>query len=701
MTDPRYRAIEGTPPISRRDLLVGLSAAGFVGAVGTAGAETKRVLIWHGKTHAEFVRLVDDGMRDGYRIRSLSLYGAPSAPLYAALMTKPEKPTLQRWFASLSTAQLQAQLEHQANEKLGPALIAATGPAASPLFAAVFESHAALPLTQLGLKSGRDMDPNTIEGMVYQSKMKGLILRCAAVYGTAADRRFAAIWGPNEDRVAWDVDGLADDAHAFRERLAAQSAGWCRLKSVAVGPDGRFLSIYHHEQIGPWTVRENLNATGLQREIDAHGAQGLHPIVLQAGGGRADAAKFAAIFVKSEVPMPPVWNATGPIANAAIDEAMKKIMTDGMVRQAGLAIVKGAQLVFARGYTFAQPDWPVAQPTTTFRLASVSKTVAAMAIYQLIDRGQVKLGDRMQDILQLRTPAGGPPKDPRFNKVTIQHLLEHSGGLPLHVLTSVSIRDAHAAAQPRRAWHFPITAAMANSYLASLGLVSDPGAKNEYSNTGYFMLGQVLAKVHAAPTPAVALEKHLFAPLGIKRIRRARSLLADQPTDEARYRVGLGRDHIRVLSLARSVMSDARPLVPMGYGQEPMEIHESDGGLSAAMTDLARLIAIMISRRDSPALRGDTVREMLSNAATRHGHGFDAAADRGNGAFKCYKGGSLPSTWSLLQFDGDFGFCVAWSGGVPEKDASWYPNLPTVMRIARREKWGDDLFPEFGMPSLA
>jgi hypothetical protein len=69
--------------------------------------------------------------------------------------------------------------------------------------------------------------------------------------------------------------------------------------------------------------------------------------------------------------------------------------------------------------------------------------------------------------------------------------------------------------------------------------------------------------------------------------------------------------------------------------------------------------------------------------------------------FYGYKAGVLSSAWSVMQFDGDFGFAVAWSGGVPENDVNWFPNLPSVMTIARRAAWGDDLFPQFGMPSLS
>src|SRR5262249_35160961 len=156
----------------------------------------------------------------------------------------------------------------------------------------------------------------------------------------------------------------------------------------------------------------------------------------------------------------------GPVANAEIDEVMKSVMTRGGIRQAALAIVKSARLVFARGYTFAEEGWPLTQPTTCFRLASVSKTVTTLAIYQLIERGRLKRSARMQDFRARRPPAGGPPKDRRFNEITVEHLLAHTSGLYDRVSSaSLDVRRAFAAAHPGKDWHLPVSAAMLDSYI--------------------------------------------------------------------------------------------------------------------------------------------------------------------------------------------------------------------------------------------
>src|SRR4029077_15536775 len=109
-------------------------------------------------------------------------------------------------------------------------------------------------------------------------------------------------------------------------------------------------------------------------------------------------------FVQRETPSEKNFTARGPTQNPDIDNVFMKYMMAQPLRQASLAIVKGTKLVYARGYTYAEPDWPLTEPTTLFRIASVSKTVTALAIFQLIEEDLLKLTDTMQGILQLKTP---------------------------------------------------------------------------------------------------------------------------------------------------------------------------------------------------------------------------------------------------------------------------------------------------------
>jgi CubicO group peptidase (beta-lactamase class C family) len=545
--------------------------------------------------------------------------------------------------------------------------------------------------------------PTTFQAMVGQTRRQGLILRWAASYGDSSDNAFAAVWVPNTAQTLWNNDGLTDTASYYQGRFNAEFSGWCRPAFVTLNPSGQYLSLFVDNQIGAWQASHDMTPAAYQTAFDKWGQQGYYPACLQAAGADADSATISAIWVQSQNVVQKQFTATGPVTNSAIDSQIQQWMTTYGCRHAGIGIVHGTQLVYARGYTLAEPGWPIAQPTFCFRLASVSKTVTALVIYKLIQLGKLCTTDKMQDILGLQTPSGGAPKDSRFSQITINQLLNHTSGLNDGGADDpIAIQNAFiAAGHPNT---LPVTAQMTDSYIASLPLVTAPGATQVYNNCGYYMLARIIGKIcNTYSDPLTAYQTELLDPLSITRIRSGVSLVAYQPPDEARYQ---NYD----LPVYSSVMSQAQPLVPDVYGNVQLEINEGAGGLSAAPTDLARLIAILISQNDNPAMTRKTLVSMLNAGAKmnadgygRAGFGFDGVNALSNNQFYAQKGGSLGSSASCLQFDGDWGFTMLWGNGEPGTlpNQPWYPNFPGVMSIAQSTDWGtNDLFPQFGMPSL-
>ncbi len=663
-------------------------------------------IAWHGKTLTEHVKLRDDAAKTGYRFLSLSIHGAITLLQYTAVMVRRQQVVAQRDWPSLTASQFQQIFNEQAKQGFGPVIIAATGSASNPRFAVVFQPQKPIPLTRHGLLSGQENDPNTIQGMNKKAKEDGLILRWATSYGSILSPRYAAIWVVNSDKVIWNADGVLETSAQYQARFDAQTSGWCRPAHVDLNTGKRYFSMYVHDEIGPWIARHDMTSDAYQKEFNTWTQKGFFPICVQ-GGGAGSATRYAALFAKREDPLPHQFNAVGPVANEAIDDAIRQAMTQSPVWNASLAIVHGKRLVYARGYSWGEPDWPVCQPTSRFRIASVSKTVTALAVYQLIGEGKLALNDRMQDILKLKTPGGNAPTDARLKDVTIKHLLEHTSGVNANGFRNeMAILTAFKAAVPGGKWQLPVTAAMCDAYIASLDMgQKDPGQAMAYNNCGYYLLGRIVAKVRGKARPIDAFQDHLFDPLSIHRIRRTPSLIANMPADEARYRA-------HDIPVSPSVMSDKRPLVPLGYGTEHFERQEGGGGLSGAAPDLGRLIAILLNPEDNPAMERSTIVSMMEHAietkeawkgktdSLRAGHGWDDAATRPGMRFYGQKGGSLETSGNVLQIDGDWGFSMCWGGKATAAD-NWYPNYPAVMNVARSALAGaNDLFPLFGMPSL-
>jgi Bacterial tandem repeat domain 1 len=191
-------------------------------------------IAWHGKTLAEHVALRDRWALQGYRFLSLSIYARVSAPMYAAVMIKRPVVVAQRDWPCMTAAQLQQTFDEQAAQGFGPVILAATGSASDPRFAAVFQPQNPIPLTRYGLTLGNSDDLGTIQGMNDEAKK-----RWAASYGSAADLRFAAIWVPNTGDVLWNSDGLIDDADTYQARSDAETSVWSRPGFVTLNGQNR------------------------------------------------------------------------------------------------------------------------------------------------------------------------------------------------------------------------------------------------------------------------------------------------------------------------------------------------------------------------------------------------------------------------------------------------------------------------------
>jgi CubicO group peptidase (beta-lactamase class C family) len=694
--------------LNRRNVLLGgtsvaAAALGSGAPVFTQSLAAQPYVDWYGKSLAEHEALTKQYQSQNYGFISLSVYGATSSPHYAAVMAIPA-PAPQHQYPAVPAHEWQKTFNAEAAQGYGPVIIAATGPASNPVYAAVFEPQNPIPLTRNALGQGSANDTSTIQGMNAQAKSQGLILRWAASYGDNSGVAFAAIWTANNGQTMWNADGVLDSAPAYQARFSAETSGWCRPALVTPNSLGQYLSLFVDDQlIGGWEAHHDLTPAQYGAQLNTAKKAGYFPLCVQAGGSDPNTAVFAAIFAKSPHVVAKPFIATGPVANAQIDAVIEQYMASYTVRHAALAIVHGTQLVYARGYTMAEVNWPQVQPTTCFRLASVSKFPTAIAIFQLVQEGKLNIESTVQSILELRTPSGGPPPDPKFNQITVQQLLEHTSGLQDECGDSMGIYNAYEKAGISS--HLPVTAEMTDSYLASLWLANAPGSVQNYNNTGYYFLGRIVAKLRNEKRPIDAYQKYLFDPLSITRIRRAASLLSDQPADEARY-----QEHD--LNVYSSVMTDAQPLVPDTYGNVEWEIQEGCGGLSAAATDIARLIAIMISQKENPAISRLTLVLMLLaaaklNASGLAGYGFDHVLDLGGGQFYGQKGGLIGSSSTVAQFNGDWGYTMLWANNGPAvvtnyPNLEYYPDFPAIMHdIVPTVNWGSaDLFPQFGMPSL-
>jgi CubicO group peptidase (beta-lactamase class C family) len=300
--------------------------------------------------------------------------------------------------------------------------------------------------------------------------------------------------------------------------------------------------------------------------------------------------------------------------------------------------------------------------------------------------------------LDLNAQGGGAPVDANLPKITVVPLLDHIAGIPTGV-ADTTVLAAFPGAK------LPITSDEMASWIAGQTLAAAPGtaAAWGYSNNGYILLGQIVAKLRGTSYIG-AVSQYLAAPLGLQHTRLVVGPLPAQPADEARYTA-------LTMPIVQSVLDPTQPLVPWEYGSRNLEVTAPAAGISSAVVDMARILAAFsLTAADNPLLAPAEITAMMTAAATftntngqvsgMRVHGWDSANIEPNGGWYAEKGGLIFDAQSCLHLStNDISMSVVW--GHWPIGGDWYPDFPEVINAAKAQNWGSaDLFPTFGMPSL-
>jgi len=162
-----------------------------------------------------------------------------------------------------------------------------------------------------------------------------------------------------------------------------------------------------------------------------------------------------------------------------------------------LGVVQGGELVYARGYGMANLDYGIAiTPQSVFRTGSLAKQFTAAAIAIAVRESALSLDDPVRKWIQTLPSY---PSDP-----TIRHMVHHTSGLRDY-LTLMSLKGL-------RDDDFYTDAEVREAVSRQRELNFTPGAEYLYSNSGYFLLGQVIREAAGMSLREYAQEK-IFGPL--------------------------------------------------------------------------------------------------------------------------------------------------------------------------------------------
>jgi CubicO group peptidase (beta-lactamase class C family) len=639
-----------------------------------------------------FVDKLQERIQQGWRVLSISQYGEGQNTRFAGLFVNRPGPRLD-WLLGWARNDFLKAVEAKRKAGFYPILVTGNGGGSNSNFSAIFEQRHFSLATDFQI----DIDEGEFRDQIDKNAAAGFIPLCGTIYDAPGQPwQVAMVWERNHASVGWNAFAGLDHAQ-FEEHFQQQHKVWGRPAFATGSTIGRRLVIYRDDQIGQigtgFVLRPAMTGEDWQAERAKLLEQGIYPVCLQ-GHGTGDGRRFAAIFQRSETPVARVIRQRGSPGVAAIDDAVTNLMKASNIRGAALAIVNGTRLVYARSYAWAEPDYPAVEPTTVFRLASVSKLPIALAIHQAVAEKLLSLEDFLPQVIPLTNPDGSAPTNIRYLTGRVRHLLEYGGWFERY-------EGRYAEVRAEFNGNFPVTYDQIARYMLTVPPRATPN--DRLDDFGYFLAGQIVRRLRNKGTVEAALQDRLLTPLGLKRLRVARSLLAHQKPDEARY-------HPRDLGMVRSIMSNDQPLVPRGYGDEHFETREGSGGLSGAVVDVARILAAMNAKPYTPLGR-PAVESLLTEAAKpARGHGFDWLETVG-GKRRGPKGGLLQTSQSGIWFEED-GLCsvIVWNGlhtgknlwdGDPGDGDGWYPRFDTVLNAAAGINWGTtDLFPDYGMASL-
>ncbi|WP_026359919.1 serine hydrolase domain-containing protein [Amycolatopsis nigrescens] len=158
--------------------------------------------------------------------------------------------------------------------------------------------------------------------------------------------------------------------------------------------------------------------------------------------------------------------------------------------------------VLARSYGMANKAQSVPNgPDTIFGLASVTKLLTAIAVAQLVQRRKIAYGDPLG-----RHVSGFPAEI--ADTVTVHHLLTHGSGLG----------DFHAMPgywETARTWTtVEQVVAGTTDFVRRSTLAFPPGAGDLYSNSGFHLLGEIVASASGQSFFDYQRE-HIFRPAGM------------------------------------------------------------------------------------------------------------------------------------------------------------------------------------------
>lgn len=258
--------------------------------------------------------------------------------------------------------------------------------------------------------------------------------------------------------------------------------------------------------LGTWTLCSIFRSAHPDRKREKARAR-FAPFLLILGLATLWLSDFRIGTTPAAVSQPP--EASSPLADTVTEAVEREFERQGHIGVVVGAVADDQDVLLGFGN---QRLWGSEPPDadTVFEIGSISKAFTGILLAKRVESGDLKLDDRVADLL----PEGWSLSEPA-RTITLQHLTTHTSGFPRipdNLLGVGAVFMNLMGGDPYRAY----SEESFRAALSSVDLVFEPGTDRLYSNFAVGLLGFVLATRNGTDYETL-LTTELCEPLGMKR----------------------------------------------------------------------------------------------------------------------------------------------------------------------------------------
>ncbi len=266
---------------------------------------------------------------------------------------------------------------------------------------------------------------------------------------------------------------------------------------------------------------------------------------------------------------------------AEMDSIIARYLRRWEINGAQLAISRNDSLVYARG--FGKADKGVAmQPSHIMRVASVSKLITAVGVMKLRDMGRLRLSDHVfgpHGILS-DTAYTNVITDKRYFDITVEQLLRHKAGFTNYAgdpmfSTRYIMMQNRLTTPPNHRTLLRIVLRRRLGYT--------PGTMRHYSNLGYMLLSEIIAR-RSGMSYENFMRRYVLEPAGCYDFHIAGNYYKDRRPNECRY-------YMHLTCQPTYEFNNSGRMVEKCYGENDIPRLSGAGAWCASAAELCRLIA--------------------------------------------------------------------------------------------------------------